>query len=72
MTNLGFADIDHFTPIILPPESGILGVGGIVKRPVVKGDRVVPELRVALSLTFDHRIIDGAAAFLKTIKEMVV
>jgi pyruvate dehydrogenase E2 component (dihydrolipoamide acetyltransferase) len=73
ITNLGFADIDFFTPIIRPPESAILGAGRIVKKPVVKKDALVPEARLALSLTFDHRIIDGAPAarFLKTIKDMI-
>jgi pyruvate dehydrogenase E2 component (dihydrolipoamide acetyltransferase) len=73
ITNLGFADIDHFTPILRPPESAILGAGRIVRKPVVKKDTVVPEARMALSLTFDHRIIDGAPAarFLKTIKDMI-
>ncbi len=73
ITNLGFADIDHFTPIIRPPESAILGVGRIIKKPVIKNDQVVPEARIGLSLTFDHRIIDGApgARFLKTIKDMI-
>jgi len=73
ITNLGFADIDYFTPIIRPPESAILGVGRIVRKPVIKDDQVVPEARIGMSLTFDHRIIDGAPAarFLKTIREMV-
>lgn len=73
ITNLGFADVDHFTPIIRPPESAILGVGRIVKKPVVKRDEVLPEFRMGLSLTFDHRIIDGAPAarFLKTIKDVI-
>ena len=73
ISNLGFADIDFFTPIIRPPESAILGVGRIVIKPGVKDDRVIPEARIGLSLTFDHRIIDGApgARFLKTIKEMI-
>jgi pyruvate/2-oxoglutarate dehydrogenase complex dihydrolipoamide acyltransferase (E2) component len=73
ITNLGFADIDFFTPIIRPPESAILGAGRLVKKPVVKNDSIVPEARLALSLTFDHRIIDGAPAarFLKTIKDMI-
>jgi pyruvate dehydrogenase E2 component (dihydrolipoamide acetyltransferase) len=73
ITNLGFADIDFFTPIIRPPESAILGAGRIVKKPVVKKDTLVLEPRLALSLTFDHRIIDGAPAarFLKTIKDMI-
>jgi len=73
ITNLGFADVDFFTPIIRPPESAILGAGRIVKKPVVKKETLVLEPRVALSLTFDHRIIDGAPAarFLKTIKDMI-
>ena len=73
ISNLGFADIDHFTPIIRPPENAILGVGRIVEKPVVRDGRVVPESRIGLSLTFDHRITDGAPAarFLKDIKEMI-
>ncbi len=73
ISNLGFADVDHFTPIIRPPESAILGVGRILKRPVVRGETVVAEATLGLSLTFDHRIIDGAPAgrFLKTLKEMI-
>jgi pyruvate dehydrogenase E2 component (dihydrolipoamide acetyltransferase) len=73
ITNLGFADIDYFTPIIRPPESAILGVGRVVKKPVIHNDHVVPQARIGLSLTFDHRIIDGAPAarFLKTIQDMV-
>jgi pyruvate dehydrogenase E2 component (dihydrolipoamide acetyltransferase) len=73
VTNLGFGDIDYFTPIIRPPESAILGVGRILRKPVVKGDAIVPEQRLGLSLTFDHRIIDGAPAarFLKSVKDMI-
>ncbi len=73
ISNLGFADIDYFTPIIRPPESAVLGVGRIIRKPCIRDDRVVPEARIGLSLTFDHRIIDGApgARFLKTIKEMI-
>jgi len=73
ITNLGFAEIDHFTPILRPPESAILGIGRIVRKAVVKNDSIIPEARVCLSLTLDHRIIDGApgARFLKTIKDMI-
>ncbi|MBC8460311.1 MAG: 2-oxo acid dehydrogenase subunit E2 [Deltaproteobacteria bacterium] len=73
ISNLGFADIDHFTPIIRPPESAILGVGRIVKKPIIQDDQVISQARIGLSLTFDHRIIDGApgARFLKTIKNMI-
>lgn len=73
ITNLGLVEIDLFTPIIRPPESAILGVGRIVKRPWVEGEGVVAQLRMGLSLTFDHRIIDGAPAarFLKELKEVI-
>jgi pyruvate dehydrogenase E2 component (dihydrolipoamide acetyltransferase) len=73
LTNLGAWDIDEFTPIVNHPESGILGVGRMVKKPAVRDDQVVIEPFVSLSLSFDHRIIDGAAgaAFLKTVKDMI-
>ncbi len=73
LTNLGAWDIDNFTPIVNPPESAILGVGRILPKPVIKDGGVVAEHRMSLSLTFDHRIIDGAsgAAFLKTVKDMI-
>jgi pyruvate/2-oxoglutarate dehydrogenase complex dihydrolipoamide acyltransferase (E2) component len=73
LTNLGAWDIDDFTPIVNHPESAILGVGRIVEKPVARNGQVVIEPRLALSLSFDHRIIDGApgAAFLKTIKDLI-
>lgn len=73
VTNLGAWDIDHFTPIVNHPESAILGVGRIVDKPVAREGQVVVEPRLGLSLSFDHRIIDGApgAAFLKTVKDML-
>jgi len=73
ISNLGFADVDFFTPILRPPESAILGVGRIVRKPGIKNGHVIPEAMIGLSLTFDHRIIDGApgARFLKTVKEMI-
>jgi len=73
LTNLGAWDIDDFTPIVNHPESAILGAGRIVEKPAARDGQVVVESRVALSLSFDHRIIDGApgAAFLKTIKDLV-
>ena len=71
ITNLGNFGIDAFTPIINPPECGILGVGRIVKKPVVQGKDIVIRSMMALSLTFDHRIVDGAPAaqFLQTISQ---
>lgn len=73
ISNLGFADIDHFTPILRPPESALLGVGRILEKPVVKEGAILSQARLSLSLTFDHRNIDGAPAarFLKTVKDMV-
>ena len=73
VTNLGAWDTDFFTPIVNFPESAILGVGRIVEKPWARDGAVVVEPRIALSLTFDHRIIDGApaAAFLKTVKDML-
>jgi pyruvate dehydrogenase E2 component (dihydrolipoamide acetyltransferase) len=73
LTNLGAWDIDEFTPIVNYPESAILGVGRIVEKPVVREGEIKVEQRVALSLSIDHRIIDGepGAAFLKTIKDAI-
>jgi pyruvate dehydrogenase E2 component (dihydrolipoamide acetyltransferase) len=73
LTNLGAWDIDDFTPIVNHPESAILGVGRIVEKPVARDGQVAIEPRLSLSLSFDHRIVDGApgAAFLKTIKDFI-
>lgn len=62
ITNLGTYGIDTFTPIINQPESAILGVGRTVEKPVVIDGKVAISKRMALSLTHDHRIIDGAPA----------
>ncbi len=74
ITNLGMFDIDEFTAIINPPESGILAVGKIEKNPVVIGDDIVVRPISSLTLTYDHRLIDGAPAaqFLKRIKELLM
>ena len=73
VTNLGAYGVDAFTPILNPPQSAILGVGRIAKRPAVVGDAVVPREQVTLSLTFDHRVVDGgpAARFLQTLTGMI-
>lgn len=73
ITNLGAFGVDAFTPIINPPECAILGVGRIERRPVADGDRVVIREQVTLSLTFDHRVVDGAPAarFLQALAEYV-
>ncbi len=69
ITNLGNFGVDAFTPIINPPESAILGVGRILKKPVVHDDEIVARSMLTLSLTFDHRVVDGAPAaqFLQTV-----
>ena len=73
ITNLGNFGIDAFTPIINPPESAILGVGRILKKPVVHEDEVVVRSMLTLSLTFDHRVVDGAPAaqFLQTVSNYI-
>lgn len=69
ITNLGVFGIDGFTPIINWPECAILGIGAIRKRALVVGDDIVARQTATLSLTFDHRVIDGAPAarFLQTL-----
>jgi 2-oxoglutarate dehydrogenase E2 component (dihydrolipoamide succinyltransferase) len=61
------------TPIVNPPQSAILGMHSIQKRPVVIGDQIVPRPMMNVALTYDHRLVDGreAVTFLKTIKEGV-
>ena len=73
ITNLGANEIDGFTPIINPPQVGILGVGRVVEKPIVANGEIVKGETMFLSLTFDHRAIDGApaAAFLQTIKGLL-
>jgi pyruvate dehydrogenase E2 component (dihydrolipoamide acetyltransferase) len=69
VTSLGGQGIDAFTPIINPPEVAILGIGRIVDQPGREGDQLVWRKVMTLSLTIDHRAVDGApgAAFLATV-----
>lgn len=73
ITNLGAAGIDAFTPIVNPPQCAILGVGRIAQRPAVHEGQVVPRWLCVVSLTFDHRLVDGgpASRFLATLRELV-
>ena len=73
VSNLGMFEIDQFTAVINPPEAGILAVGSIVAKPVAEGDRVVIRRRMRVTMSCDHRVIDGAtgAAFLRTFKGML-
>jgi pyruvate dehydrogenase E2 component (dihydrolipoamide acetyltransferase) len=73
ITNLGMLDIDGFTPIINQPQAAILGVGRIVPKPVVVDNNIVIRQMMSLSLSFDHRLVDGgpAARFLQRIKQLI-
>ncbi|MFZ9597524.1 MAG: dihydrolipoamide acetyltransferase family protein [Schleiferiaceae bacterium] len=70
ISNLGMFGIEEFTAIINPPDAAILAVGGIQDVPVVKNGAVVPGQVMKMTLSCDHRVIDGAtgAAFLNTVK----
>ena len=69
VTNLGMYGVDAFTPILNTPQVATLGVGRIVEKPAVHGGQIVARRMMVLSLTFDHRIVDGvpAAAFLRDV-----
>lgn len=73
VTSLGALGIDAFTPVINYPECAILGVGRILRQPVAVGDAIALRDIITLSLTFDHRALDGAPAarFLKTLTSLV-
>ena len=73
ITNLGVYEVDAFTPIINLPETAILGVGRIKARPAVVDGALCVRQTMWLSLTFDHRLVDGAPAarFLQRIKQLV-
>lgn len=73
VTNLGMYNVDVFTPIVFPPQTGILGVGRIRKKPVVEEGEIVAKSTLHLSLSFDHRVIDGVpgAKFLQRIRELL-
>lgn len=70
ISNLGMFDIDQFTAIINPPDACILAVGSIQQKPVVKNNAVVPGNVMKVTLSCDHRVVDGVAGseFLKTLK----
>ena len=73
VSNLGMFDIDQFTAVINPPEAGIIAVGSIVQKPVVVDGQLTARRRMRITMSCDHRVIDGAtgAAFLKTLKQML-
>ncbi len=73
ISNLGMFGIDEFTAIINPPEGAILAVGQTVEKPVVEDGEVVVRRRMRVTMSCDHRVIDGAmgAAFLQTLRAML-
>src|SRR5947208_12843229 len=73
ISNLGMYDVDQFTAIINPPDSGILAVGSIEDKAVVKDGQVVPGKRMRVTLSVDHRVFYGvtAAQFLQEVKRLL-
>jgi len=73
ISNLGMFGIEEFTAIINPPDACILAVGGILEKPVVKNGAIVPGHVMKVTLSCDHRVVDGAtgAAFLNTLKQLL-
>jgi pyruvate dehydrogenase E2 component (dihydrolipoamide acetyltransferase) len=73
VSNLGTYGVKEFSAIINPPEVGILAVAAAEKRPVVRGDSIVPRTMMNLTLSADHRAVDGATAaeFLRTLKQLL-
>lgn len=73
ISNLGMFGIEEFTAIINPPDACILAVGGIMEKPVVKDGAIVVGHTMKVTLSCDHRVVDGAtgAAFLNTVKSLL-
>ena len=73
ISNLGMYGISDFRAVINPPQVSILAVGGIIQKPVVKNNQVVPGHTMTLSLSSDHRVVDGAdaAQFVQTLKKLL-
>lgn len=73
ISNLGMFGIDEFTAIINPPDACILAIGGIMDTPIIKDGTIVPGKIMKVTLSCDHRVVDGAtgAAFLQTLKSLL-
>lgn len=73
ISNLGMFGVEHFTAIINPPNSAILAVGAAVEKPVVREGQIVVGHEMQMTISSDHRVIDGAmaAAYLKTVRELL-
>ena len=66
-------NIEEFSAIINPPQSAILAVGGIISKPVIENNLVVPGYTITLNLSLDHRVIDGyeGALFMKQLQKLL-
>ncbi|WP_437330493.1 pyruvate dehydrogenase complex dihydrolipoamide acetyltransferase [Sorangium sp. So ce381] len=73
ISNLGMYGIDNFGAVINPPEGAILAVGQVRQEPVVRGEQIVPGRRLSMTLSCDHRVVDGAvgATFLKVLRQLL-
>jgi len=73
VSNLGMFGVTHFTAVINPPQAAILAVGAAKPQPVVRDGEVRPGVTMALTLSIDHRVLDGAtgAAFLADLKTLL-
>ena len=73
ISNLGMFGIEEFTAIINPPDACIMAIGGIIEKPVVKSGAIVPGHTMKVTLSCDHRVVDGVtgAAFLNTFKQLL-
>lgn len=73
ISNLGMFGIEEFTAIINPPDACILAIGGIMEKPVVRNGTIVPGHTMKVTLSCDHRVVDGAtgAAFLNTFRQLL-
>lgn len=73
ISNLGMFGVDHFTAIINPPNVAILAVGAALDKPIVKNGTVVPAKVMSMTMSSDHRVVDGAMAakYLATVKTML-
>jgi len=73
ISNMGMFGIDHFSAVIQPPEAAILAVGRIAERAVVKDGQIVIRPTMNLTISIDHRVLDGAiaASFLQSVKNYI-
>ncbi|WNJ17220.1 pyruvate dehydrogenase complex dihydrolipoamide acetyltransferase [Pontibacter sp. G13] len=73
ISNLGMFGIEEFTAIINPPDACILAIGGIIQKPIVENGEIVPGNMMKVTLSCDHRVVDGAmgSAFLQTLKQLL-